>query len=420
MERFANKEAIAHLTRGLELLEDQPESPEHTRQELMLQLALVPPLSSFKGFAAPEVEAAYSRAFKLSQQGAGTQLRFPALWGLWHFYLLRSELHRAETLAEQLLRLSHTEKDPVILCDAYRARGETFLWSGDFFQARTYLEKGNSLNVAGKHHGFIAESPAVACRFLSTIALWFLGYPDQALLRSQEAVTMAQALSHPFSLSAAHHFASWLHLLRQEGDATLEQAEAAMTIADDQGFTFFIAFDTMLLGWALAEKGRLQEGISQLRQGLAAYRDSGAKLLVTQWMVVLADLYGKAGQVEDGLAVLCEAKILADMNKGERYIIAEMLRVKGQLLTQGVKDKKRSTADFEKAESCFLRAIKIAQQQDAKSLELQAAISLSRMWQSRGKNAEAFRLLSKIYSWFGEGFGTRDLIAAKTLLEELS
>lgn len=420
VERFANKEAIAHLSKGLELLEDQPENPEHTRQELMLQLALVPPLSSLKGFAAPEVEAAYSRAFKLCQQGGGTQLQFPALWGLWHFYVLRSELPKAETLAEQLLSLPQTAKDPSFLCDAYRARGETFLWSGEFSHARTYFEKGIDLTDARQQHSYIAESPEVACRFLSAIALWFLGYPDQALLRSQDAVTLAKELSHPFSLSAAHHFASWLHLLRQEGDATLEHAEAAMAIAAEEDFVFFIAFDTIMLGWALAEQGRLKEGISQLRKGLAAYRATGAKALVLQWMVVLANLYGKVGQVENGLAVLADAQTLADKNKGERYYIAEMLRVKGQLLMQGVKDKMREAADFNEAETLFLRAIKLAQQQVAKSLELRAATSLSRLWQSQGKKAEAFELLSKIYSWFEEGFGTPDLIAAKTLLEEMS
>jgi class 3 adenylate cyclase/tetratricopeptide (TPR) repeat protein len=145
VERFANQEAIAHLTKGLELLKDQPEIPEHTRQELMLQLAMGPTLSSLKGFAAPEVEAAFSRAFTLSQQGGGAQLRFPALWGLWHFYLVKSELSKAVTLAEQLLSLTQTASDPVLLSDAYRARGETFLWSGEFFQARTYLEKGIGL-----------------------------------------------------------------------------------------------------------------------------------------------------------------------------------------------------------------------------------------------------------------------------------
>ena len=420
VECFANQEAIAHLTRGLELLEDLPKNPEHSRQELMLQLALGPPHSWLKGFAAPEVEAAYSRAFKLCQRAGGTQLHFPALWGLWHFYLLKSEFPKAVTLAEQLVRFNHTLHDPVLLSDAYRARGETFLWSGEFFQARTYLEKGIGLYDPQQQRSYTAENPGVACRSLSAIALWFLGYPDQALLRSHEAVTLAQELSHPLSLSFAHHFEGLLNLFRREGQSSLEQAEAAMAIAAEQGFVFYIAFDTMLRGWALAEQGQPEEGVCQMRKGLDAYRATGAEALLPQWMVILADLYGKLGQAENGLAVLADAQILAEKNNGERYFIAEMYRLKGKLLMQGINDKMREAALCDEAETYFVQAIKLAQQQDTKSLELRASITLSRLWQRQSKKAEAFRILSKIYCWFEEGFGTPDLKAAKLLLEELS
>lgn len=419
-ERFANKEAIAHFTKGLELLKEQPKNPEHTRQELMLQLAIGPPLSSLKGFAAPEVEVACSRAYKLCQQVGGARLQFPALWGLWHYYLVNSDFPKAVKLAEQLVDLAQTANDHAFLSDAYRAIGETFLWSGEFSQARAYFEKGIDLTDSMQQHSSFAENPGVSCRFFSAIALWFLGYPDQALLRSNEAVTMAQELTHPFSLSAAHHFAGWLHLLRKESQATLEHAEAAMTIAADQGFVFFIAYDTMLKGWALAEQGQIKEGISQLHEGLVAFQATGAKILVPQWMVVLAELFGILGQVEKALSVLAEAQILSEKNSGERYYIAEMLRLKGQLLIRGKKDKVQEASDYDEAVTYFLRAIKWAQQQDAKSLELRATMSLSRIWQSQGKKSDAFELLSKIYDWFEEGFGTPDLIAAKILLEELS
>ena len=420
VERFANKEAITHLTRGLELLKELPKNPEHTRQELMLQLALGPPLSWLKGFAAPEVKATYSRAFKLCQQSGGTPLRFPALWGLWHFYVLRAELSKAVTLAEQLLGLTRTVQDPVLHSDAYRARGETFLWCGEFLQARTYFEKGIRIGDPRQQLSYNAEHPAVACRSFSAIALWFLGYPDQALQRSQEAVTLAQELSHPLSLSAAHHFKGWLHLLRRESLLCLEQAEAAMAIAVEQGFKFFIAFDTMLRGWALAGQGQPKEGASQMQEGLTAYRTTGAEALLPQWMVVFANLYGELDQVQNGLAILTDALILADKNNSERYFMAEMHRIKGKLMLQGIKDKTREAAVFDEAETCFLQAIRLARQQDSKSLELRAAISLSRLWHKQGKKAEAFELLIKIYNWFEEGFGTQDLKAAKVLLEELS
>ena len=419
-ERFANKEAIAHFTKALELLKDQPENPEHTRQELMLQLAMGPPLSTLKGFAAPEVEVANSRAYKLCQQVGGARLQFPALWGLWHYYLVKSDFPKAVTLSNKLLGLAQTTNDHSFLSDAYRAKGETLLWSGEFSQASEYFKKGIDLTGTSQQHSYFAESPDVSCRFFSAIVLWFLGYPDQALLRSREAITRAQQLNHPFSLSAAHHFAGWLHLLRREGQLTLEHADTAMAIAADQGFRFFIAYDTMLKGWAIAEKGRIKDGLSLLREGLVAFQATGTKVLVSQWMVVLAELYGILGQVEDALSTLAEAKILSEKNNGERYFIAEMLRLKGQLLIQREKDKMQKVSSIDESATYLLNAIKLAQQQDAKSLELRAAVSLSRIWQSQGKKSDAFNLLSEIYGWFEEGLDTPDLIAAKVWLEELS
>jgi len=419
VERFANQEAIAHLTKGLELIEDLPKNPEHSRQELMLQLALGPPLSLLKGFAAPEVEAAYSRALNLSQQAGGILLRFPALWGLWHFYVLRAEFPKAITLAEQLISFTQTADDTVPVSDAFRARGQTFLLTGEFSQAKTYLEKGIVLDNGRQQRTYNAEDPGVVCRSFSALAHWFLGYPDQALRRSHEAVTLAQELSHPFSLSAAHHFKALLHLFRRESRPSLEQAEAAMAIAADQGFVFFIAFDTMLRGWALAEQGESEEGISQMLQGLDAYRATGAEAHLPQWLAVLADSYGKLDQVQEGLDVLADPQILANKNNGERWFIAETLRIKGKLLMLGIKDKVKDTAVYDEAETCFLQAIEVAQQQEAKSLELRAAISLSRLWQRQDKKADAYGLLSNTYNWFEEGFDTPDLKAAKVLLEEL-
>ena len=420
VEHFANKEAIAHFTKALELLKDQPEKPEHMQQELLLQLAMGPPLSSLKGFAAQEVEAACIRAYKLCQKVGGTRLQFPALWGLWHYYLVKSDFPKAVTLSKKLLGLAQTTNDHSFLSDAYRAIGETLLWSGKYSQASEYFEKGIDLTGTSQQHSYFAESPDVSCRFFSAITLWFLGYPDQALLRSREAIKRAQQLNHPFSLSAAHHFAGWLHLLRRESQLTLEHADTAMAIAAEQGFVFFIAYDTMLKGWATAEKGQLEAGISLLREGLISFQATGTKVLVPQWMIVLAELYATLGQVKDALSTLAEAQLLYKKNNGERYFIAEMLRLKGQLLIQQKKDKMQEASDCGESATHLLNAIELARQQEAKSLELRAAVSLSRIWQSQGKKSDAFDLLSEIYGWFEEGLDTPDLIAAKVLLEELS
>ncbi len=255
------------------------------------------------------------------------------------------------------------------------------------------------------------------CRTDVNLALWSLGYPDQALRRSHEALTLAQELSHPFSLAIALCFAAELHQYRREGRATQERAEAAITLCTEQGFALWLATGTILRGWALAEQRQGEEGIAQIRQGLVAYRAMGSELARPQFLALLAEAYGKASQPEEGLSVLAEA--LAVVNKtGERFCEAELYRLKGQLTLQSQVESHKSKV--EEAEACFHKAIDIARRQQAKSLELRAVVSLSRLWQQQGKQEEARKLLSEIYNWFTEGFDTKDLQEAKALLAALS
>jgi predicted ATPase len=174
-------------------------------------------------------------------------------------------------------------------------------------------------------------------------------------------------------------------------------------------------------GWALAEQGQGKEGISQIRQGLIDYQATGAELFRPHHLALLAEAYQKNGQVEEGLATLAEALAFVDRT-GERFYEAELYRIKGELtLAQSsVTDPRLLVPDPQgEAEACFLKAIEIAQKQQAKSLELRAATSLARLWQQQSKQKEAHQLLSTIYGWFTEGFDTKDLQEAKALLEEL-
>ena len=215
------------------------------------------------------------------------------------------------------------------------------------------------------------------------VALWLLGYPDQALQRSQEALTLAQELSHPFSLAFALYFAAMLHQFRREAQAAQERAEAAMALATEQGFAFWLAWGTILRGWALAEQGQGEEGIAQMRQGLAACRATGAELYRPYFLALLAEAYGQAGQAEEGLHVLAEALAVVRHNWGA------LLRG-GAVSAQGrVAAGSSSAEQHAEAEACFQQALDIARRQQAKSLELRAAMSLSRLWQQQGKRAEA-------------------------------
>jgi predicted ATPase len=419
-QRSANVEATSHLITALELLKTLPDTPERTRQELTLQVTLGVPLRATKSFAAPEVGQVYARARELCQYTGETSQLFPVLRGLWEFYELQAEYQMARELGEQLLTLAQHVQDPPLLLAAHNVLGDTLFWLGEFAVSREHLEQGITLYDPKQHrlHAFLyGYDSGVHCLSFVPLVLWHLGYPDQALQRIREALTLAQELSHHFSLALALFFAAWLHQLRRERQAAQERAESLILLSTEQVFPYGLALGTILRGWALAEQG--QEGIAQIRHGLNAWRATGAELQRPYFLALLAEAYGKVGQSEEGLSVLAEA--LAAVEKtGERYWEAELYRLKGELLLrQGTGRGGSRTAPTEEAEACFYQAIQIANRQSAKSLEFRAVVSLSRLLQTQGKK-EARQLLVDIYGWFTEGFETKDLKEAKGLLEELS
>jgi class 3 adenylate cyclase/predicted ATPase len=420
VQRSANTEAIRHFTTALKLLETLPDMPERVQQELTLQVALGAPLMAIKGWSAPEVEKAYARARELCQQVGETSQLFPTLWTLSYMYAMRAECQTARELGEQCLHLAHNLHDPALLLEAHYMMGFSLFLLGEFVPVREHFEQAIVLYDPQQHrslaHTYGGQDQGVFCRADVGWALWYLGYPDQAMRRIQEALTLAQELSHPFSLALALDVASMVHHLRGEGQATQEQAEAAIALATEQGFPFFLAAGTIERGWALAEQGQGGEGIAQIRQGLPAFPAMGMEAYRTYWLALLAEACGKVEQVKEGLTVLAEALAIVDKT-GERFYEAELYRLKGQL-TLGSKVKSHKLK-VEEAEACFLKAIEIAQHQQAKSWELRAVMSLARLWQQQGKKDEARQMLAEIYGWFTEGFDTADLQEAKALLEEL-
>ncbi|MBI3303507.1 MAG: AAA family ATPase, partial [Deltaproteobacteria bacterium] len=274
----ANVEVIRHLTKGLELLKTLPETPECTQQELTLQIALGGPLMATKGYTAPEAEQAYARARELCRQVGETPQLFPVLWGLNAFYGTRGESQTANELGEQMLRLAQSVQDPALLLMAHRVRGATLYFRGELVPALEHLEQGIALYDRQQHHSLAfryVTDPGMHCLSYAAGTLWHLGYPDQALNRVHEALTLAQELSHPNSLAYALTWAARVHQLRKEEQAAQERAEATITLSTEQGLPFFLATETILRGWALAEQGQGEEGIAEMRQGLAAYRATG-------------------------------------------------------------------------------------------------------------------------------------------------
>jgi len=331
-QRSANAEAINHLNRGIEVLMTLPDTVERARQELDLQTTLGPVLMAFKGFASPDTERAYARARKLCQQVGETPQVFPVLHGLWRFYMVRAEFRATRDLAEQLFGLAQRAEDPALLLEAHRVMGTTMYWLGELAPARAHLEQGLALYDPQQHrsHAFVyGQDPWIACQSFSGWPVWVLGYPDQALRNIHEALTLAQELTHPFSLLYALNMTAVIHQCRREVQALQERAEAVIAVSTEHGFPHWLGFGTILRGWVFTAQGR-------------------------------------------------------------------------------------------EAEECFQKALDIARRQQAKSLELRAAISLSRLWQQQRKQQEARQLLAAIYGWFTEGFDTADLKEAKFLLDELA
>jgi len=415
MERSAYLEAIAHLTKGLEVLATLPATPERTQHELDLQLALGPALMIIKGWAAPEVARVYNQARALCQQVGDTPQLFPVLWGLWLFYIGRGEVQAARELGEQLLTLAQRVHDPALLVEAYHALGPTLFWLGELSAAHAYLVQGITHYDAQQHRSSLlygGHDPGCCCRLYGALTLGVLGYPDQARQQSQEGLRLARELAHPFSLANTLHFAALLHQFHREGQATHEDAEASLRLATEHDIAPWVAGAKILRGWVLALRGQSDTGLAQMREGLAAWEAMGLELYRTYQLVLLAEVYGKAGQADEGLRVLGQARTAVHNTEG-RFYEAELSRLQGELTLA------RSAGQQAEAEVCFQHALAVARRQEAKSLELRAAMSLCRLWQQQGKRAEAYELLASIYGWFTEGFDTADLQEAKALLEAL-
>ena len=415
-QRSANPEAVQHLTTGLALLATLPETLARAQQELDLQLALGAALIAIKGYAAPEVEQAYARARALCAQVGDTPQLFPTLQGLCQCYYGRGALPTARELGEQLLGLAQREAAPTHLLEAHDALGSTLFYLGEYAAAWRHLEQGIARTdptaewALALRHGV---APGVRCLAIAANVLWCLGYPAQAMRRSQEALALAQALAHPYSLALAQFWVVYLHCRRREAPTVQAQADALLTVATTQGLPLWVAVGICWRGWALAMQGQNAVGLAQLHQGLAAVLATGWTLGQSSCLVLLAEAAGHAGQVTEGLRLLAEARTAFEAS-GRGDGLVEAYRLQGELQQQGTRHK------WAEAEACFQHALAHARQQQAKSWELRAATSLSRLWQQQGKRDEAHDLLAPIYGWFTEGFDTADLQEAKALLEELA
>jgi predicted ATPase len=412
---FAHHEAVALARRGLALLETLAETPERARRELPFQVMLGSQLQVAHGYAAPEAGLSYARACALCEQLQEAPLLFLVLWGSWVYHEVRSDLGKSLDLAERLFALGQKAQDPAQLIQARMALMVTSLSVGDPAKTREHAEQGVALYDPGRHrthaHHY-GHDPKAACLAFGAVALWMLGYPDQARERGREAVALGGELGHPSSRALALYVDTMVRQYCRDAPGVQERAQATAAIATEHGLSLWRANGLVMRGWALAEQGACTHGIAMLRQGLADWVATGAETHRTYFLGLLAEALGWEGQIDEGLGVLSKALALVH-ETGEAFHAAELHRLKGEfLLRQGATEKSCREAD-----ACFRQALTIARRQQAKSLELRATMSLARLYQNQNHKAEARSILADCYEWFSEGFGTPDLMEAKAVLE---
>ena len=427
---FANAEATLQLDKAEVLLATLPDSGERIPHEFALQVSMGLAQSVTKGCGAVEVERAYARARELCQQvPAGLHLS-PLYFRLQRFYALRAEYHAAREIAEQYQQFAQRGGDAIARLGAHAALGSTSLWLGEYATALEHLEQLNMLYNPNTHQPLsvhYGENLKTAGGALTAWTLWYLGYPEQAGKASDEALRFAQDLASPVDLTWAFIRSAWTHHHRQEVSVVEEYTAVGAALAAEHRLPFLAAVGRVLQGWTLCQRGQTEQAISQIRQGITAVQEAGASWGRPYFLALLAEAYERDGQIEEGLGVLVEALGLV-RKTDERFCEAELYRLRGELLL--ARDKRSqaaagrpipatsatSTAPSSEAEDCLLLAIKIARRQSAKSWELRASASLSRVWQQQGKTQEARQLLDPIYSWFTEGFETQDVQEVKGLL----
>jgi DNA-binding winged helix-turn-helix (wHTH) protein/tetratricopeptide (TPR) repeat protein len=422
IQRHAYHEAITHLTRGLDLLKTLPATLEHTQNALSMYISLGTVSIATKGFTAPEVEYSYAQAREICDQFRGTPEVIPVLWGLQAFHHVRAKLQTARQLSEQCLRLAHALEDPSPRALAHFLLGTVLHSLGNLVEAHEHLTQSMALYDARPGSAQTIPGPVdprKICQSYVAWTLWLLGYPDQAQNRNQVALSLTPEQSHVNTLAQTLHFGAILERWCGKWQAARAGAKEVITFAVEQELPNWLALGNYAWGYALVGQGQLQEGIPYMRQGSDAYKAIGAALGLSGLLGTLAEAYGSAGQSEEGLRVVDEAFAVAQKNEELTYE-AELCRTKGELILRQSKAKGRRLRLEEEAEEYLERACTIARRQSAKSFELRAAISLSRLWQRRGKTAQARQLLGEVYGWFTEGFTTVDLQTAATLLAELS
>jgi len=411
--RSANSEAVAHLRRGIAALRGLPETAERNRHELALLLALGPALLSSRGFGDAEASTGYQRAAELARRLGDDRDRFAATWGLWISIRASSASDhmrlRLQYLAEMVEAAERTG-DAELLLQAHHSSWSTRIWNGEFASASEHVRSGLALYdpERHRHHALMygGHDPGVCGRGQGAVALWALGWPDQAVRSVRESIALGEALDHLPSLLHSQWFAASVYFLRRQAADVLACSARLLALGSEHGLKLYEAIGGVFHGWALIQQRDAQAGLAELRAAVAVYATT-AHVNLDLYRAILAEAELRAGNLEEAAAVLIQGETTAD-----EWWRAGYLRLRGDLLLRGPGD------DRAAAEQLYRQAMSVAAGQQAKSLELRAATSLAMLLGEQGRRGEGYAVLAPVYGWFTEGFGTLDLKEAKVLLGE--
>jgi predicted ATPase/class 3 adenylate cyclase len=423
LERSALVEAIQQLMRALDQIATLPATPALRHEEIKLQVALITPLIHVKGYAAPETKAAEERAHLLIEQaealGAPPEdplLLFSVLYSVRAANIVAFNGDAMRELSAQFLTLATKQKATGPLAIGHRLLATSLLHTGEIANCRAHFDQAIALYDPVEHRPLaIRFSQDVGVSILSfrSLALWVLGYPEAALNDTDHAVERVREIGQAATLMYAFNVTSLTLGLRGNYATANTQCEELVALADEKGSPFWKAFGMLRQGCLLALTGKASDAVRVITSGITAFRSTGATLWPPLYMSQLASAYAELGQFDDAWRCVGEAMTVAETTK-ERWCDAEINRVAGEIAL------KSPEADTAKVEAHFEQALAVARQQQAKSWELRAAMSLARFWRDQGKVQQAHELLAPVYGWFTEGFDTRDLKEAKALLEELA
>ncbi len=416
-ERSADKEAIGHLTKGLEALRTLPESTERLRKELTFRVALCSPLMVTKGFTSEETAEMYARAHELCELLGETEQFYPVLFGEWVHHHVGAEYGLARQVATQLLRLSEQQNDIAAMAVGHRLLSWTALMLGGLSVVPPHLDKALALYSPQRHRTFrfrFIHDPRVATLACSAVHQWLSGYSQQALQTRAEVIAYARELNHASTLAyALFHAGTVTAALSRDAPAVEKFADELVSLSEARDFPLYLAWGRVTGGWATAKSGKQADGMKLFHQGREALMTGKWKYFGALNLALLAELYLEGGDFDEALATLEEAKRLIHRTE-ERMCAAEIHRLIGEVLLA------RDPHTPEPADTCFREAVDIARRQGAKSFELRASANRARLWASQGKRDQARDLLAPVFGWFTEGFDTPDLREAKALLDSLS